>query len=71
MSIVLSEQSRQNPAERITWLVLLVLTALFSYKLGARSTVEDSRFLNKKAVMSASQDSRLSSISDPSLSRFF
>ena len=62
----MSEQSRQNPAERITWLVLLVLTALFSYKLGVHSTVEDSQLLNKKAVMNASQDPESSSISDPS-----
>ena len=64
----MSEQSRQSSTERITWLVLLVLTALFSYKLGVRSTVGDGRLINKQASTIGSQSLDSSSLLDRSSS---
>ena len=51
------DQPHQNSAERITWCILLVVTALFSYKLGGRSTLIESQ-LDKPQAQAGHQQNR-------------
>ena len=62
MNKLLSEQSRQSYSERITWIVLLILTALFSYKLGGRSALSEqsTKVLAENGQAQKNHDSRQS-----------